>query len=196
MPLNHNCTTANTFNSSSSYGFLQSSFPGVPHCVPIVQQTHVSNMPFPQQSYRPLPPTPAPSNQFSFVRAEVRNHLQQSWPDSSLSPLLESKQPVQDEHRGLLHGDFGNMRLEEQHNIQGRNESVETLHSDPMVWQNQGMLLSPTGTDNPCGLSGLQPPRQMVISRGSRSPLSANLVSAQILPSNTGNSLQNCWRPN
>ncbi|KAH9312650.1 hypothetical protein KI387_027685 [Taxus chinensis] len=150
------CTSVNAFNSSATYGFLQSSVSGVTNSAPIAQQLHASNMSFPQQSYRPLPPAFVPSNQFSFVGAEGHRHLQQSWPNSSLSSAPEIKQSLQDENGRCIYGDIGNMRPEEQHSMEERNESMATLC---------------TGTDRPCGQAGLQITGQIPLPGTSRGSL-------------------------
>ncbi|XP_057837984.2 protein HUA2-LIKE 2 isoform X2 [Cryptomeria japonica] len=168
------CTSATAFNSSTTYGFLQSNVSGISNSAPIAQQMHGSNTSFPQQSYRPLPPAFVPSNQFSFVGAEGQHHLQQTWQSSSLSSAPEIKQSLQDESGRCIYGNIGSMRPEEQHSLQARNESMLTLC---------------TGTDKP--MSGQKP-----VPGASRSSLAASLVTTSTLPCKSAIPTQNCWRSN
>eukprot|EP01018_Ginkgo_biloba_P025613 Gb_39860 [translate_table: standard] len=179
-PQIYSCANSTTFSSSGSYGFVQSSLPGVPHNLPLVQQSPIGNLSYHQQSYCPPPPALVPSNQFSFVRAEIQHHMQQSRPDSSLCLGSENeKQSVQEEHRRHLHGSSSNMRPENQHHTQGGNESITTLS---------------TGAENP---SGFQLPIETPTHGASRGSLSVptTLVPTQILSCRPGISAPNSWRP-
>lgn len=170
------CTSATAFNSSATYGFLQSNAAGITNSAPVSQQIHGNNMSFPQHSYRPLPPAFVPSSQFSFVGAEGQHHLQQTWQFSSLSSAPDVKQSLQDENGRCIYSNIGSMQPEEHHSLQARNENMLTLC---------------TGTDKPLQMAG-----QIPVPGASRSSLAVTSLVTSTLPCKSGISTQHCWRSN
>lgn len=205
-----------SFNSSRPFDFLQSSMPGVPQSAPPVQQLQISNtnVSYTQHSYCPPPPTLAPSNQFSYVRAESRHPLQQAWLDSSPSPIPEcEKISVQDEQQRFLQSERS-VRLEDQL-LNQQAGGCNTLCASSTFGQEvtPGMPWPSGGTQYSCGLQ-LPAQNQMIITSGVPQPsmdmafntysgqaagLTGSLVAAPtnhvlIHMSRSGISSANSWR--
>jgi len=205
-----------SFNSTRPFDFLQSSMPGVPHSAPPVQQLPLSNtnVSYTQHSYCPPPPTLAPSNQFSYVRAESRHPLQQAWLDSSPSPIPEcEKTSAQDEQQRFLQSDRS-IRPEDQL-LNQQAGGCKTLCTSSTFGQevNPGMPWPSGGTQYSCGLQ-LPAQNQMTITSGIPQPsmdmafntysgqaagLTGSLVAAPtnhvlIHMSRSGISSANSWR--
>lgn len=205
-----------SFNSTRPFEFLQSSMPGVPHGAPPVQQLQISNnnVSYTQHSYCPPPPTLAPSNQFSYVRAESRHPLQQAWLDSSPSPLPEcEKIPAQEEQQRFVQSDRS-IRPED-HLLNQQAGGCKTLCTSSTFGQevNPGMPWPAGGTQYSCGLQ-LPAQNQMTITSGIPQPsmdmafntysgqaagLTGSLVAAPanhvlIHMSRSGISSANSWR--
>lgn len=161
-----------SFNSSRPFDFLQSSMPGVPQSAPPVQQLQISNtnVSYTQHSYCPPPPTLAPSNQFSYVRAESRHTLQQAWLDSSPSPIPEcEKLSAQDEQQRFLQSDRS-VRLEDQL-LNQQAGGCKTLCASSTFGQEvtPGMPWPSGGSQYSCGLQ-LPAQNQMNITSGVPQP--------------------------